>query len=136
MTSPAKKGSRPKCLQCRRELKPQFHYPLEANTPTFQQLVNCGFATNNESEYKVKCRWQRLNRTFSGHYGNYFDDHFCGQGCAQKWAQTYATIVNDCTDRLEAIIAAFDHLNWKDTQARASMAGAIGWVKARLRRTA
>lgn len=52
--TPQPKGKRPKCLQCRRELEPQF-------------------------------KGIRVIK-FTGHYGRYGDDLFCGQSCGYNHA--------------------------------------------------
>lgn len=68
------KGSRPRCLQCGKELRPNYGYDVPR--PWFAEDYDGAKARQFELEHKV----------FKGTYGRYRDNRFCGLNCGYTWA--------------------------------------------------
>lgn len=71
-------GQRPHCLFCDKELRPQF----QTNTPG--SGLPGPFLWGDEL-----AQWKKDHpgwKKFTGHYGGYSDDRFCGLNCGYKWA--------------------------------------------------
>ena len=72
---PKSRAERPRCLQCHRRLDPQFIVP-----PFPPRLLD----GRRKTERK---RWNDEHPPqFTGHYGRYNDDRFCGQACGYNYA--------------------------------------------------
>jgi hypothetical protein len=70
------KGKRPRCRQCKHELPPQF-----TTVPPIPARLHDG---RRKAEREA---WIKENKPkFTGHYGRYADDCFCGQTCGYLWA--------------------------------------------------
>lgn len=75
---PKPKGQRPHCLHCDKELAPQFTEELPGYALPGQPL----FGPKLEKYKKDHPEW----RQFTGHYGRYKDDRFCGVSCGYSYA--------------------------------------------------
>jgi len=68
-------GSRPRCLHCGKELKPNFKW----NPMPFRL---------SDEEKKA---WKKANPPqFLGSYGRYKDSRFCGLNCGYDWAISHS----------------------------------------------
>lgn len=73
---PKPRGERPRCLHCVKELQPQFTVP----PPLPDKL----FDGRRKAERE---QWEKEHKPrFTGHYGRYADDRFCGQVCGYTYA--------------------------------------------------
>ena len=64
-------GSRPRCLNCRKELRPNFRWNPKPFLLTVAQTAE----------------WKKNNpRQFLGSYGAYGDDRFCNLTCGYQFA--------------------------------------------------
>jgi hypothetical protein len=64
-------GRRPKCLACGKELKPIYEWGAGYWEGTMQQRLE----------------WKKANpKVFSGKYGGYGDNRFCGLNCGYNYA--------------------------------------------------
>ena len=72
---PSPKGQRPRCLSCQKELDPQYTI---ASMPA--KLLDGRRVAQREA-------WEKANKpTFTGHYGRFQDDKFCGVSCGYNYA--------------------------------------------------
>jgi hypothetical protein len=72
------RGMRPRCLSCKRELRPNYRSP----EMPFRLYSACG---------PEKKAWKIANpKTFKGTYGSYGDNRFCGLNCGYHWACAHA----------------------------------------------
>jgi len=70
-------GSRPKCRYCSKELAPQFK-----TTPIPDEFWN-----NLKGDYPKRKQFRIDNpKQFTGNYGHYSDNLFCGINCGYMWA--------------------------------------------------
>jgi len=94
-------GQRPRCLQCNRELKPNYHTerpPLQVHTGnTIKIRTSRSYGTSipeyedapesrptTEAERK---QWRKDHPpVWRGTYGGYKDNRFCGLNCGYDWA--------------------------------------------------
>jgi len=67
-------GSRPRCLNCNKELRPNYGYDVPR--PWFGEDYDGKKAKQFEHEHKI----------FKGTYGGYGDNRFCGLNCGYRWA--------------------------------------------------
>jgi hypothetical protein len=74
------KGKRPRCLNCVKELPPQFTIPPPMPVKLYDGRRKAE-RTAWEKEHKPR---------FTGHYGRYADDCFCGQACGYEWAVNHS----------------------------------------------
>jgi hypothetical protein len=72
---PKPKGQRPRCLHCEKELQPQFDDLSRSVHPIL-------YGAKLEKWKKENPGWQQ----FTGHYGRYKDDRFCGLNCGYSYA--------------------------------------------------
>lgn len=72
-------GSRPHCLFCREELAPQFKTPL------------IPYELWGDPEKKAQFR-EDHPKVFTGTYGRYGDNRFCGLTCGWQWAVKFAPL--------------------------------------------
>jgi hypothetical protein len=76
---PQPKGKRPRCLHCTKELEPQF------TEPVMPAKLRDG---RRHAERKT---WEKANPAqFTGHYGRFRDNRFCGASCGYNWAIAHA----------------------------------------------
>jgi hypothetical protein len=76
---PLPKGKRPRCLHCTKELEPQF---IRAAMPA---KLRDG---RRRAERDV---WEKANPSlFTGEYGRFRDNRFCGASCGYNWAVTHS----------------------------------------------
>lgn len=78
-------GQRPKCLYCHKELRPVF----DSNLPGWG-IPNSPKYIPGPSLYGDALRqWKRDHpewKTFTGKYGSYADNRFCGLNCGYGYA--------------------------------------------------
>lgn len=73
---PKPRAERAACLYCKRKLEPQFTAP----PPVPGKLLDGRRKAEREA-------WEKENQPrFTGHYGRYNDDRFCGQACGYNYA--------------------------------------------------
>lgn len=76
---PQPKGKRPRCLHCAKELEPQF---IQAVMPA---RLRDGRRLSERNE------WVKANpEEFTGDYGRFRDNLFCGASCGYSWAVDHA----------------------------------------------
>ena len=67
-------GQRPRCLSCRKELRPNYGY----------DTVRPWFAEDHDGSQRKA--FERDHKIFEGTYGGYGDNRFCGLNCGYRWA--------------------------------------------------
>jgi hypothetical protein len=68
-------GKRPKCLNCGKELRPNFHR---------ESVPYSLYGSSKEQEQQA---WKKAHpRQFLGTYGGYRDNRFCGLNCGYQYA--------------------------------------------------
>jgi hypothetical protein len=78
---PKPKGQRPRCLHCEKQLEPQF---TQAVMPA--QLKDGRRRVERET-------WEKSHPAqFTGYYGRFSDNCFCGVTCGYNWAISRAAV--------------------------------------------
>jgi hypothetical protein len=73
-------GSRPRCLFCNRELRPNYGYDVER--PWFY----------NDPDDTRRKAFERDHKIFKGTYGGYGDNRFCGLNCGYRYAVAHTKL--------------------------------------------
>lgn len=84
--APLPVAQRPRCLYCDRPLRAQFDWPEESQVPS--EIL--GPRTTTTVYFNAVWDWRKANKFFSGHYGDYKDDRFCGLNCGYHWAVNHS----------------------------------------------
>jgi hypothetical protein len=82
---PKPKGQRPKCLFCGKELRPVFeqHLPGWGVPSSPDYIPGPSLYGDALRAYKETHEW----KTFTGRYGGYGDNRFCGLNCGYGYAK-------------------------------------------------
>lgn len=109
---------RPRCLCCRKKLRPQYNTKTEyenaeieyGEDPKMNPEKHCVIYERDRGKYvRYTTKTKVIAREFTGKFGRYGDGFFCGLRCAHAWAKAVATTAwgdgNKAVDLLEKVIA-------------------------------